>query len=285
MKLKLGAHFPYTKDLQIYGVVSDAIELGAKAGSFYISNPKSYSKIDQDVDGAKYAIKLAEKNEIDLADFIVKAPIIGNLASDIETSDVYSKTYSSYLSDLKQMHKAGLKLFAFFPGGNKDMDEGIKNIAQGINDLHADTLDEGTVILVELMTTHGHDVIGSTFEELKKIIDLVNDKERVGVCIDTCHAWDAGYDIKDNFDGVLEEFDEVIGLEYLKAMLISDSKSDIASQKSMHEQVGLGKIGERSLKEIVHHPKLTHVPKAIDTSTGVKDYRKYMGEFNALSEE
>ncbi len=285
MKVKLGAHLPYAKDLQLYGVVSDAIELGANSGSFYISNPKSYAKIDQDIEGAKYAAKLAEKNEINLEDFIVKAPVIGNLAVPIETSNVYSKTYSSYLSDLKQMGRAGLKYFTFFPGSSKDVEEGIKTIAQGINDLHADTLGEGTVILIDLMTTHGHDVIGSTFEELSEIIKLVNDKERIGVCIDTCHAWDAGYDVRDNIDGVLEEFDEVIGLEYLKALLISDSKSDIGSQKSMHEQIGLGTIGERALKNIVHHPKLANLPKAIDTSTGAKDYTKYVDEFNSLIED
>ncbi len=285
MKVILGAHFPYTKDLQIYGVISDAIELGANAGSFHISNTKSYTKIDQDVDGAHYAEKLAKNNELNLENFIVKAPTIGNLATNIEESNVYAKTYSSYLQDLKQMYVAKLKYFVFKPGSSKDKEEGIKNIAQGINDLHADTLGDGTVILMELLSTYGHDVIGTTFEELKQIIDLVHDKERVGICMDTCLAWTTGYDVRDNFNGVLEELDEVLGLEYLKALFISDSKSDIGSQKNMHEQVGLGTIGERSLYDIVHHPKLGSVPKIIDTSTGARDYTKYKDEFDRLSGE
>ncbi len=282
MKTKIGAHFPYVNELQIYGVVSDAIQIGANSGSFNISNPKTYKKGEQDLDLIESAHKLAEKFHLELKNFVVQCPDVGNLADISENEEVFNKTVDSYLSDIRMAQKAGVLLYNIRPGKCKDKEKGIEKIAEGINMIHDLSPDNNVSILLETMADSDN-WIGGTFEELAQIIELVENKERVGVCMDTSHVWSAGYDIEGSFEGVLREFDAVIGLDYLKALHISDSKSELGSQIMRKEDIGLGKIGEHTISSIVNHRKLQKIPKTLETPLGAKNYTKWMEEVEMLS--
>ncbi len=284
MKIKLGAHFPYMKDLQLYGVVSDAIEIGADAGAFYISSARSYVKTRQDKENIRNAHKLAATHGIDLQNFVVHAPIVGNIANIEKDRLIFYKTVESYRKDLLMLKEAGIKYYNIHPGSSPDVEKGIESTAKGINEILNETEGDETVILLETMMKKTN-YIGKTFEELAAIIDLVEDKSRIGVCMDTCHVWDAGYDIRDDFDGVLEQFDEIIGLEYLKAMHINDSKFEKGFHKDKHESIGKGHIGESAIQNIVHHEKIIDLPKVLQTPTGANDFRRWEHEVIMLAGE
>lgn len=277
----IGAHLSYTKDRQLKGLVEDAIIIGAKSGALYISNSRGYVKYEQDLKNVKEAQDLAKDNNINLENFIVHSPLVGNIANMDKEKDIYKRTVESYLIDLKMMEKAGLKYYNFHPGSWENREKGIKQIAKGINTLHSKTKGHNTVILLETMMAKGN-YIGRTFEDLSEIIELVNDKSRIGVCMDTCHVWDAGYDIKNNLEGVLKEFDKVIGLKYLKGLHINDSKNDIGTHKDRHENIGDGYIGLKALKEFVNHPKLRDLPKALETPYGSDDFKRWNKEMQLL---
>ncbi|BDU67583.1 MAG: putative endonuclease 4 [Candidatus Tyloplasma litorale] len=280
-EILIGAHLSYKKDTQLLGTIKDAIEIGATSGAFYISNSRSYNKFEQNLDLVKQAKELALKNNINLNNFIVHSPLVGNLANTVIDSDIYEKTFNSYLADLKMMEKANIKYFNFHPGSSADRIKGIKQVANAINDLHSKTKNDSTIILLETMMKKGN-FIGVNFEELNEIISLVKDKTRVGVCIDTCHVWDAGYDIKNNLDGVLREFDNTIGLKFLKGLHINDSKNKLGSHVDRHQAIGKGYIGLKALRELVHHPKLFHLPKALETPYGNDDFRRWKDEIELL---
>ncbi len=279
----IGAHLSYTKGKQLLGTIEDAISIGAKSGAFYISNSRGYWKFRQDLELVKKAQDLAKEHNIKLEDFIVHSPLIGNIANIDKDSDIYERTVESYYQDLLMLENAGIKYYNFHPGSSPDREKGIKQIAKGINTLHKKTKGHNTVLLLETMMGKGN-YIGRTFEDLKEIIELVIDKDRIGVCLDTCHVWDAGYDIKNDLDGVLKEFDRVVGLKYLKGLHINDSKNDINTHKDRHECIGEGYIGLESLRELVNHPKLYKLPKALETPYGKDDFRKWKKEIKLLTE-
>ena len=279
----LGAHLSYKKDSQLLGTISDAIVIGANSGAFYISNSRGFIKSEQDMDLLNQAKELAKKNNIELSNFVVHSPLVGNIANIIPNSNIFENTVKSYLSDLKKLEVAGIKYFNFHPGSAPDKEKGIRRIASGINKLHKETKGDQTVLLLETMMGKGN-YIGRTFEELAQIIDLVEDKTRIGVCMDTCHVWDGGYDIKNHFDEVLNDFDKIIGLDYLKAMHINDSKNDIGTHKDRHEEIGKGFIGLKALRYIVNHPKIYNLPKALETPYGQNDFRKWSEEIKMLTE-
>ncbi len=280
-KVIIGAHLSYKKSTQLLGMVEDAITIGAKSGALYISNSRGYWKFDQDLDNVSKAKELAMANDINLENFIVHSPLVGNIANTDSESDIYDRTVESYLQDLLMMENAGLKYFNFHPGSSPDRSKGIKQIAKGINKLHSKTKGHNTVLLLETMMAKGN-YIGRVFEDLREIIDLVKDKSRVGVCMDTCHVWDAGYDIKDNLNKVLKEFDEIIGLNYLKALHINDSKNELGSHKDRHENIGDGHIGLEALRKFVNHPKLKSLPKALETPYGSDDFTRWKNEMDLL---
>ncbi len=280
-KVIIGAHLSYKKSTQLLGMVEDAIAIDAKSGALYISNSRGYWKFEQDLENVSKAKELALKNDINLENFIVHSPLVGNIANIDKDSDIYEKTVESYLQDLLMMENAGLKYFNFHPGSSPDREKGIKQIAKGINKLHSKTKGHNTVLLLETMMAKGN-YIGRVFEDLKEIIDLVEDKTRIGVCMDTCHVWDAGYDIKNNLDKVLKEFDDVIGLHYLKGLHINDSKNELGSHKDRHENIGDGHIGLDALRKIVNHSKLKTLPKALETPYGSDDFTRWKKEMDLL---
>ncbi len=269
--LLIGRHLPYLKESQLLGTIIEAVTIKANSGAVYVSNSRTYNKFPIDFEKIEEAKLLAKSNDINIENFIVHSPLVGNLASTDSEKDIFDRTLQSYIDDLKIMNSIGLKLYNFHPGSNKNRVLGIKKIAEGINRMHLETKGDFTIVLLETMMAKGN-YIGRNFEDLAEIINLVDDKTRIGVCVDTCHIWDAGYDIKNDLDGVLNEFDRAIGIKYLKALHINDSKNELGSNKDRHENIGKGFIGLEAIKKIVHHPKLINLPKALETPYVLGEY-------------
>ncbi|NQX83392.1 MAG: deoxyribonuclease IV [Mycoplasmataceae bacterium] len=281
-KTLLGAHLSYKKESQLLGTIIDAVSIGATSGAFYISNSRGYQKFKQNLEIVKQAKEFAKNNKFDIGNFVVHSPLVGNLANIDKESDVFEKIFNSYLGDINMLEIAGIKYYNLHPGSSPNTNLGIKRIAKGINNLHKKTKGHNTVLLLETMMAKGN-YIGKTFEQLNEIINLVKDKTRIGVCFDTCHVWDAGYDIKNNLKGVLKEFDKVIGLKFLKALHINDSKNELGSNKDRHEAIGKGFIGLKALKNLVNHPKLRNLPKALETPYGSDDFKRWKDEIKLLT--
>lgn len=280
-KILLGRHTPFLKSCQLLGTIEDFIKIGANSGAIYISNSRTYAKtypIDDEL--TKKGKKLASEYNIDIKNIIVHAPLIGNLSNADKENNIYNLTVKSYIEDLKRMKKVGLKYFNFHPGSFADKNKAINQCIEGINYILNATKNDKTVMLIETMPKKGN-VIGTTFEEIQQIIKGVEQKLRIGVCIDTCHIWDGGYDIRNNFDKVLKSFDKIIGLNKLKALHINDSKNDLGSNKDRHDNIGKGKIGLIALRKIVNHPKLRELPKILETPYD-DDREKWKKEINLL---
>lgn len=263
-KILLGTHITYRSEEQLLSSVKESIASNAKSGAFYVSNSRGYNKYILNIEKLNEAKKLAKENGIDIRNYIIHSPLVGNIANTDPVTQIHEKTIKSYLDDLKTLHESGMIYYNFHPGSNEDRNLGIKTIANGINKLHEETKGNNTILLLETMMAKGN-YIGRKFEDLSEIINLVKDKKRIGVCLDTCHVWDAGYDIKNNLQGVLSEFDQIIGLSYLKALHVNDSMNDIGSNKDRHAKIGEGMIGVKALRELIRHPKLINLPKAIES--------------------
>lgn len=277
----IGAHISFKKEDQLLGSIRDFLRINATSGAFYISNSRAYKKtLILDQEKLKEAKKLAKANNFNIENIIVHSPLVGNIANIEKDQITFNLTKQSYLSDLKLMEKIGLKLFNFHPGSAKDKKLGILKCAEGINYLIANTKDDHTIICIETMMKKGN-YIGANFSEISEIIANVKDKERIGVIIDTCHIWDGGYDLN-NFNKVLDEFDQKIGLKYLKGLHVNDSKNPLGSNKDRHQNIGKGYIGLSNLKKIIFHPKIINLPKALETPYGKDDFKRWKEEINLL---
>lgn len=278
----MGAHVSFLKDKQLLGAVETFIQIKANSGAFYISNSRSFNKpweIDSEL--TKKGIELAKQNNINIKNIIVHSPLVGNLANTEDETKIYEKTLISYVEDIKRMDKIGLKLFNIHPGSNADLNKGINRIIEGINKIHSLTPNSKIKILLETLPKKGN-YIGKTFEELRMIIEGVKNKNRIGVCIDTCHIWDGGYDIKNDLDGILKKFNKTIGFEYLFGLHINDSKNELNSNKDRHELIGKGYIGLEALRKFVNHPKLVNIPKALETPLVENNINKWREEIKLL---
>lgn len=195
-----------------------------------------------------------------------------NLAHPAE--DRKKQAYDSFYEDLTRCHKLGIKLYNFHPGNSNacTRQEGIQLIADAINKAHKDPATGEVVPLLETMATLGN-TIGGTFKDLADIIQLVENKDRVGVCLDTCHVFAAGYDLRtpDTFAKTMKEFDEVIGLKYLKALHVNDSKAPLSSNRDLHARIGTGYLGLRSFHNLVNDERFHGIPMVLETPIDVKD--------------
>ena len=205
------------------------------------------------------AYKLMKENNIDLEKIIVHAPYIVNLAN----FNNFDFSVSFLTKEVERCSKLGIKYLVLHPGSavNSSKEEAIKNIIKGLN-LILDN-DYNVTILLETMAGKGNE-IGRTFEELKQIIKQVKFQDKIGVCIDTCHLNDAGYDIS-NFDNLLNEFDKIIGINKIGCIHINDSKNDMNSHKDRHENFGFGTLGFDNLINIIYNKKLENIPKILET--------------------
>ena len=195
---------------------------------------------------------------------VVHAPYVMNLANPSLEKREFAIEFLT--SEIERSHRMHATQIVLHPGSAvaSTVEQGISWIAEGLNQVIENTKDKPVRIALETMAGKGNE-IGRTFEELKQIIDLIHDKSRVSVCFDTCHTHDSGYDIKHNFQSVIDEFDRVIGKEYISVFHINDSKNIRGARKDRHENIGFGEIGFEALMEVVYHQDFIKIPKILET--------------------
>ncbi|MCQ2467846.1 MAG: deoxyribonuclease IV [Clostridia bacterium] len=246
-----------------------AIALGADTFAFFTRNPRGGQAKPIDPEDAKALIKLMEENNF--GKLVAHAPYTMNVCAAKEDIKEFSRNMLA--DDLDRMQYVPGNYYNFHPGSHvsQGADVAIPMIADAIN--FAFKEEHQTTLLLETMAGKGSEV-GRNFEELRAIIDRVELKDKVGVCFDTCHTWDGGYDNVNNFDAVLKEFDDVIGLDRLKAVHLNDSKNPFDSHKDRHELLGEGTLGLDALKYIVTHEKLQGKPFILETPNDDAGYKK-----------
>ena len=259
-ELIIGSHVSFKKEDQLVGSVKEALSYGSNTFMLYTGAPQNTSRCPINIDLTNEAHKLMEENHIDGKNVIVHAPYIINLAS---TNEKFDFAVNFLKQEIDRVESLGFDKMVLHPGSHVSLgvEEGIKNIIDGLNlVLKKET---SVKILLETMAGKGTEC-GRNFEEIKQIIDGIEKKENIGVCLDTCHIHDTGYDITD-FEKVLAEFDKVIGLDYLYCIHINDSKNEKGSHKDRHENIGLGHIGFDNILHIIYHEKLEGIPKILET--------------------
>ena len=262
--MKIGCHVGNSGPLMLEGSIKEALSYGATCFMVYLGPPQNtIRKPIESMNADKMAL-IAKENNICLDDVIIHAPYIVNLArKDPEKFDFAVRFIATELSGV---HNIGCKYLVLHPGSAVDSErsDALKQVARGINEIIKLTPNVRSVIAIETMAGKGNEV-GRTFEEIKFIIDNVNDKSRVGVCLDTCHINDGGYDLVNNYEGVISEFDEIIGLEYLKVIHVNDSKNPLASHKDRHENIGFGNLGFETIMKIFNDSRFINIPKILET--------------------
>ena len=265
MGLIIGSHVSYKSGDQLVGSTLEALSYGANTFMFYTGAPQNTMRgnINSELKGKAY--ELMRENNIDINNVIVHAPYIVNLAN-MENFDF---SVSFLKSEVLRCNTLGIKYMVLHPGSatKGDREEAIKNISDGLNLILDNNYD--VTILLETMAGKGNEV-GRDFDEIKKIIDNVKYKNKIGVCLDTCHLNDAGYDIS-KFDDILDEFDNKIGINYIKCIHVNDSKNVLGSHKDRHENIGFGTIGFDNLINVIYNKRLNSVPKILETPYITKD--------------
>ncbi len=263
----IGNHLSTSKGFLAMG--KEESRLGGNTFAFFTRNPRGGQAKDIDPDDAAALNEYLKENNF--GKLVAHAPYTMNLCSD--KPDIRKFAKDMLIDDLKRMEATPDQLYNFHPGSavGQDVDDAISMIVEALNE--AMFKEMTTTVLLETMAGKGSE-IGRTFEELKKIIDGVEDSTHLGVCLDTCHIWDGGYDIVADFDKVLDEFDAVIGLDRLKAVHINDSMNPLGAHKDRHEKIGQGNIGEEALKAIVNNPRLQGLPFILETPNDDAGYAK-----------
>ena len=257
--LIIGSHVSFTKDKQLLGSVLEALSYGANTLMLYTGAPQNANRLPISDNLTKEGLELMEKSNINKDNVIVHAPYIINPSN--------SKNLDFNVSFLRQeidrVISLGLSKLVLHPGSHVGLgiEEGIKNTIEVLNKALKE--EDNIIICIETMAGKGTE-IGTDFEQINEIIKGVKLQDKVGVCLDTCHINDAGYDVSD-FDGLLDEFDKTIGLNKLICVHINDSKNITWSHKDRHENFGLGTIGFNSLLKVIYHEKLKGIPKILET--------------------
>lgn len=239
----------------------EAVSYGANTFMIYTGAPQNTRRKKIEDLNIEEGRRHMEINGID--EIVVHAPYIINIGNTTNSS-TFELGVNFLRTEIERTEALGAKQIVLHPGAHvgAGTEEGIKKIVEGLNEVL--TGNEKLQIALETMAGKGSEC-GRNFEELAMIIDGVNYSDRLSVCFDTCHTHDAGYDIVNDFDGVLNQFDKIIGIERLKVLHINDSKNERGSHKDRHENIGFGKIGFEALNYIVHHPQLAVVPKILET--------------------
>ncbi len=265
--MNLGCHLSVGDGFLEMGAVASFIN--ANTFQFFTRNPRggSVKPLDSE-DIINLGLYLKAKG---FAKVVAHAPFIMNLAAKEESKREYA--VGVLKDDIMRMEFLPNNYYNLHPGSHtgQGIDVGIAKIASSLNEaLYAEMT---TTVLLETMAGKGSEV-GGTFEDIKRIYDMVELKDKVGVCLDTCHVFDAGYDLVNNLDGVLEEFDKVIGLDKLKAIHLNDSMNTLGSKKDRHAKIGEGNIGLDAIVRILNHPAISHLPFVLETPNDVEGYAK-----------
>ena len=263
----IGNHLSASKGYEAMG--KQAVKLGGNVFAFFTRNPRGgKAKEIKEADVDKY---LAYAEEHEFGKLVAHAPYTMNLCAAKE--DIRNFSREMIADDMKRMEYTPGNYYNFHPGSHvgQGAEKGIEIIAEALNSIL--TKEQSTTVLLETMAGKGTEM-GRNFEELREIIDRVELKEKLGVCFDTCHVWDGGYDIVNDLDGVLTEFDNVIGLERLCAVHFNDSMNELGSHKDRHQKIGEGKIGLEALKRVALHPVLAGKPFILETPNDDEGYAK-----------
>lgn len=256
--LNIGCHLSASKGY--VSMANDALSIDANVFQFFTRNPRGGKAKDIDLKDVENFKIIASQNNF--GKILAHAPFTMNAcAADKSKRDFANMVFKD---DLKRMENTPNNYYNFHPGSHvgQGIEKGINFIADMLNEnLWSE---QSTTVLLETMAGKGSEV-GSRFEELRAIIDKTKLNNKLGVCLDTCHVFDAGYDIVNNLDGVLDEFDRIIGLDRLKAIHLNDSKNPMASHKDRHEEIGVGNIGLEALTKIINEPRLKHLPFYLET--------------------
>ncbi len=260
----IGSHVKMGGKEMYLGSVKEALSYNANAFMIYTGAPQNTARKDISELRIDEAHKLMKENNIDVNNVVVHAPYIVNPGTFLEDKQEFAISFLT--NEVKRTYAMGSKILVLHPGNtlNNPLDETIKNIAYVINTINSNTKDLDVVIALETMSGKGTEV-GRNFNEIKQIIELIDDKKRIGVCLDTCHIHDSGYDIKNDYDNVKCEFCNIIGLEYLKVIHLNDSKNIVGAKKDRHENIGVGNIGLETLQKICNDKDFANVPKILET--------------------
>lgn len=262
MSLIIGSHVSFNNKEQLLGSVKEAISYNANTFMIYTGSTQSTSRSELRDECTYEAYKLMLENNIDSNNIIVHAPYIINLANR-KDEDKYIFYCDFLANELDRCKKLGLNKIVLHPGSATTCtkEDAIKNIIDGINYVYNKTTD--TMILLEFMAGKGTEV-GTSIDELKRIIEGINDNDRIGVCLDTCHMNDSGVDIS-KFDDFLNEFDIKIGISKIKCIHLNDSLNDLGSHKDRHANIGYGTIGFNNILNVVYNKKLNNIPFILET--------------------
>lgn len=276
--LLLGCHVGFKKDTQLLGSLKEALSYHANTFMFYTGAPQNTSRYPV-MDGLTLeAMALMKEHDFDYSKVVVHAPYIINLAND-KDPEKFKFSVRFLQEELERCELLGIKSIVLHPGSHVGLgvDAAISNIAKGLN-MILGTHD--VTILLETMAGKGTEV-GSSLEEIKRIIDLVDDKEHIGVCLDTCHLNDAGYDMSE-FDSFLNRFDSLIGLDKIGCVHVNDSKNVLGAHKDRHENIGFGTIGFDNLISIIYNNRLENIPKILETPYVDREFAPYKYEIEMI---
>ena len=265
--LYIGNHTTSSKGYE--NMARQMIANGGNTFAFFTRNPRGgKAKEINEKDIEKF---LALAGEHHFGRIVAHAPYTLNACAAKENLREFAR--ETMADDLKRMEYTPGNYYNFHPGSHvgRGAETGIRKIAQILNDVLTDG--QSTTVLLETMSGKGSEV-GRNFEEIRAILDLVDKKDKMGVCLDTCHVWDGGYDIVNDLDGVLEEFDRIIGLEKLKAVHLNDSMNEMGSHKDRHAKIGEGHIGLEALVRVISHPALQGIPFILETPNDDEGWTK-----------
>lgn len=274
----IGSHISASKGFEAMG--KQALKLGANTFAFFTRNPRGGKA--KEIDPADVDKLHALMEEHHFGKLVAHAPYTMNLCAAKE--NVRNFSMEMFQDDLKRMDYLPGNYYNFHPGSHvgQGAEQGIEMIAEALNGALFE--EQTTTVLLETMAGKGSEV-GRSFEELRRIIDLVDLDDKLGVCLDTCHIWDGGYDVVDHLDDVLNEFDQVIGLDRLKAIHLNDSMNPLGAHKDRHEKIGQGHLGLEAITRIINHPALKELPFILETPNDDEGYTNEIAMLRKLRKE
>ena len=277
MVLYIGNHTSSSKGYAAMG--RQMLKNGGNTFAFFTRNPRGGKAKEIDPADVERFLELSRENHF--GKLVAHAPYTMNACAAKENLRDFAREIMA--DDLKRMEYTPGNYYNFHPGSHvgQGTEMGITKIAEILNDVL--TEEQSTTVLLETMSGKGSEV-GATFQELRDIIDRVEKNNKLGVCLDTCHVWDGGYDIVHDLDGVLDEFDRVIGLDRLRALHLNDSKNPCGSHKDRHEQIGKGFLGIETFRRIVNHPALRGLPMFLETPNDLSGYQEEIALLRSLEQ-
>ena len=276
--LKIGSHLSSSKGFLHMG--KEAVSIGANTFQFFTRNPRGSKAREIDEEDVRKFREFASGNGIEI--ILAHAPYTLNACSkDAHTREFARMTMED---DLRRMEYVPGNYYNFHPGSHtgQGAEEGIRQISGLLNEILKP--EQTTTVLLETMAGKGTEV-GRSFEELQAILEQVELKEHVGICLDTCHIYDAGYDLVEHLDEVLDEFDRIIGLGKLKAIHINDSKNPFNSHKDRHEKIGKGSLGLKTFEKLINHPKVCDLPFYLETPNELDGYAAEIRLLRSVSQK